>query len=79
MSESFSATSNLALTTRITVDHSREVFFFKGIFESKQVTKSASAYENNIKFTEWYVFLNRASQTYSQLKRRFTCIGQDPH
>ena len=27
MSEIFSATSNLALTTRITVDHSREDFF----------------------------------------------------
>ena len=48
MLENLSVTSNLAVTTCIMVDYSKEYFFFKGIFESKQVTKSASGSKNNI-------------------------------
>ena len=61
--ERFSVISNVAVITRIAVDYSREDFFLEGIFESKQVTKSANRSKNNIKLTEWYIFLNRASQT----------------
>ena len=71
VSEGFSVISNLAVTTRIAVEYSTEDFFLKGITESKQVTKSESGSKNNIKLTEWCVFLNRASQTCSQIK-----IGQ---
>ena len=42
MLERFSKISSLANTTRITVDYPREGFFLEGIFEYKQVTKSAS-------------------------------------
>ena len=79
MLERFSVISNLAGTTRIVVDYSRDNFFLEGIFESKQGTKSASGSKNNIKLTEWYIFLNRESQTCSQSKCRFTCIGQHAH
>ena len=79
MLERFSVISNLAVTTRIAVGYSREDFFLEGIFESKQVTKSASGSKNNIKLTEWYIFLNHASQKCSQIKGRFTCIGQHAH
>ena len=48
MLKRFSVISNLAVTTCIAVDYSREDFFLKGIFESKQVTKSASESKNNI-------------------------------
>ena len=75
MSKRFSVTTNLAVTTPIVVDYSKEDFFLKGIFEPKQVIKSASASKNNIKLKEWYIFLSRTSQTCSQIKRRFTCIG----
>ena len=79
MSERFSVISNLAVTTSIAGDYSREDFFLKEIFESKQVTKPASESKNNIKFTEWYIFLNRVSQTCFQIKLRFICIGQHEH
>ena len=79
MLESFSKISNLAVTTSVTLDYSREDFFLEGIFESKQVTKSATGSKNNIKLTEWYIFLNHASQMCSQIKWRFTCIGQHAH
>ena len=47
MSESFTVMNKLAFTTRIAVDYSRENFSFKEIFESKQVTKSASGSKNS--------------------------------
>ena len=59
MSECFSVKSNLAVTTRIAVDYSREDLFPERIFESKQVTKSTSGSKNNIKLTEWYLLVNR--------------------
>ena len=68
MSEHFFVISNLAVTTRIAVDYSKEDFSLEGIFESKQVTKSASGSKNNIKLTEWYIFLNCASQMCCQIK-----------
>ena len=76
MLENFSVINNLTVNTNIAVGYSNEGFFLKEIFESKQVTKSASGSKNNIKLTKWYTFVNRASQTCSQLKGRFTCIGQ---
>ena len=79
MSERFTVISNLAFSTRIAADYSRKDFLLKGIFESKQVTKSAGGSKNNIKFTQWYIYLNRASHTCSQIKRRFNCIGQHAH
>ena len=79
MSESFSIISNLTVTTHIAVDYSREEFFLKGISESKQVTKSASGFKINFKLIKWYLLLNRASQTCSQIKRRFTSVGQHAH
>ena len=48
----------------------------KGIFESRHVNNSASGSKNDIKITKWYIYLNHVSQTCSQIKRRFTCIGQ---
>ena len=42
MLESFYVISNLVVTTRVAVDYSREDFFLKGIFKSKQIAKSAS-------------------------------------
>ena len=68
MSERFTVISNLAVTTRIAVDYSGEDFFLEEVFESKHVVKSASTSKNNIKFTEPYIFLNRASQTCFQIK-----------
>ena len=41
MLERFSLIINLAVTTRIAIDLSREDVFSEGIFESKQVTKPA--------------------------------------
>ena len=64
MWESFPIISNLAVTTRIAVDYSIEDLFLKGIFESKQVTKSASGSKNIIKLRKCYIFLNRASQMF---------------
>ena len=69
MSERFSVISNLAVSTRIAVDYCRlDLFFLREFIESKQVTKSASESKNNIELTEWYSFLNRTSQTCSQIK-----------
>ena len=76
MLESFSVISNLTVNTNVAVDYSNEDIFLKEIFESKQVTKSVSGSKNNINLTKWYTFFNRASQTCSQSKGRFTCIGQ---
>ena len=53
MLERLSVISSLAVTAHIVVDYSREDFFLEGIFESKQVTKSASESKNSIKLTEW--------------------------
>ena len=63
MLEGFFVIRNFAVTTRLAVDYSREDFFLERIFESKQVIKSASGSKNNIKLTEWYIFLNPASQS----------------
>ena len=52
MSKCFFVVSNLAVTARIVVDYFREDFFLEGIFESKQVTKSASGSKNNLELTE---------------------------
>ena len=39
VAEDFSVISNLTVTTRITTNYSRENFFLKGIFKSKQCVK----------------------------------------
>ena len=55
MSESFSVISNIAITA-----YSGRLFqsiFFKWIFESKQVTKSASWSRNNITLQNGILFL----------------------
>ena len=52
MSKCFFVVSNLAVTARIVVDYFREDFFLEGIFESKQVTKSASGSKNNLELPE---------------------------
>ena len=75
MSESFTVMNKLAFTTRIAVDYSRENFSFKGILESKQVTKSASGSKNS-KLTKWYIFVSIVSQTRSKIRKGFTCIDQ---
>ena len=69
--ESFSKICNLSVTTCVAVDYSREGFFLKGIFEYKQVTKSASGSRNNIKLTKWYIFLNCTTQMCPQIKRKY--------
>ena len=51
-SECFSVVSNLAVTTGIAVDYSREDFFLEGLFESKQVSESANGSKNNVQLTE---------------------------
>ena len=80
MSGSFSLISNLTVTTHIFVSRLLDTGFFLGvIFESKQVPKSASGSKHNNKLTKWYVFLNGASQTCSQIKRRFTYIVEYAH
>ena len=75
MSKPFSVISKLAVTTLIAVGYSREDLFLEGISESKQVTKSANGCKNNNKLTEWYIFLNRTSQTCSPIKWRFNTAG----
>ena len=42
MTERFSVIFNPEVTARLAVDYSREDFFLKGIFKSKQIAKSAS-------------------------------------
>ena len=49
------------------------LFFSEGNLE---VTNSASGSKSNIKLTKYYNFVNLASQSCYQIKRRFTCIGQ---
>ena len=61
MLERSSGISNLTVTTPIVVAN----FFFKGILESKQVTKSANGSKNNV--AEWYIFLNRALNSSEDL------------
>ena len=56
MLKSFSVISKLSVTACIVVGYSREDFFLKGIFESKQVTKSVSGSKNNIKLTNRIFF-----------------------
>lgn len=79
MAERFSLISDFSAAARITVHYSREDLLLGEIFESKQVTKSTGESKNNINLTEWHVFLNCASQTRSQIERRFTCIEQHAH
>ena len=67
--EHFSVISNLAVTMHIVVDYSREDFFLKGIFESKQVTKSASGSKvdqlciSNVLSNQVNIYLHRATGT----------------
>ena len=54
----FSVISNLAIRTWIAVDYSRVDFFLTGIFQFKELTKSASGSKNNIKLTKWHIFVS---------------------
>ena len=53
MAEGFPIVSNLAVTTRITINYSRAIFFLKRIFKSKQCVKSKLRSKNYFQFTIW--------------------------
>lgn len=65
--ESFSITNNLAGTTRIALDYSKEGFSLTGVRESKQITKPLSRPKNSFKLKKLYIFLNLASQMFLHL------------
>ena len=58
----FSVLSNLAVTTRIVVDYSREDFFSRYSLNLNKLPSLQMDLKNNIKLTKWYIFLNCASR-----------------
>ena len=61
VTEGFSIISNLALTTRITINYSRAIFFVKWIFKLKQCIRSALRSKNYFQFAIWQIFFYSSS------------------